>query len=859
MVIILLIGGIVLFATSRQQEQRLKLLEAELGSLRALLAALPERAVEPVSAPEPEAIVAPMPAHQAVAETPILPVVSPHPEPEFEPAQAEPADVEPARESLAALFERFVAGRLLIWVGGIALAVSGVFLVRYSIQLGLIGPRVRMILAAAFGLALIAAGEAARRRPDLAGDARVAQALVGAGIFVLYATTYGALTLYGLISLGVASVLMALITAGALLMSLRHGAPTAVMGLVGGFLTPALVGDPDSSAVPLLFYLGLLNLGLFSVAFRRGWTWLAAAAVIFSFLWTGPLLLVDARDDAIAAGIFIVVIAVAASLVQPGTGRQLRLVQPAMIGLVQLAFLVARVDIDPAAWALFGALSLACLALAVLRAEHRWLPVAALGLALLMLAGETFVPDREVALVVAPAISLLFAGVAVPMALRGRDRLLWTGIACAGLAGPVLILRLGEGDLLAPLYWGAIVAALGLGLAVLAWALSRRPDRALTVAASTATLLLMVAITDWVGERDLAPSWLLVGLAVAGAGRRLRGPELAAVAAAVALCAVLAAVAHTGPLWLTVQLALAGEPAYVTNLPRPLDALLALLLPAALLVLLWRLLADAPVRVQAPVLWTALVLALGGSYVLYKQLFALGDLAGFAERGFAERAVLNQLLFAAGWLLAWRRLGPPLLATIFTALAAGRLIWFDLLLHNPLWERQQVGALPVLNLILLAFGGAAIWLWLERRRADPKTAQTWLGLFLVALVAGTALLVRQSFQGAYLNGPELPIGESYGYSLGGLLLSIALLIAGVRLADGALRVAGLALLTATICKVFLVDAGALDGLLRILSFLGLGVALIGVNKLYVTVLKRERTGMANAVDAGGKDAPPTPS
>jgi uncharacterized membrane protein len=59
----------------------------------------------------------------------------------------------------------------------------------------------------------------------------------------------------------------------------------------------------------------------------------------------------------------------------------------------------------------------------------------------------------------------------------------------------------------------------------------------------------------------------------------------------------------------------------------------------------------------------------------------------------------------------------------------------------------------------------------------------------------------------------------------------------VRRGDGALRVAGLALLTATICKVFLIDAAALEGLLRILSFLGLGLALIGINKLYVTVLK----------------------
>jgi hypothetical protein len=568
-----------------------------------------------------------------------------------------------------------------------------------------------MILAALFGLGLIGAGEAARRRPALAGDARVAQALVGAGIFVLYAATYGSLTLYGLISLAAASVLMAAITGGALVLALRHGAPTAVMGLVGGFLTPALVGDPDSSAVPLLFYLALLNLALFAVAYRRAWTWLAAAAVIFSFLWMGPLLFTDARGDALAAGIFVVVIAVAGSLARPGEGRQLRVLQPAMIGLVQLAVLVGRADLGGPAWALFGVLSLASLVLAVLRPEHRWLPVAALGLALLLLGAETIRPGTALALTVAAGLTAAFGGVGAAMALRGRDRRLWTGLACAAAAGPALVLRLGEPQLLAPAAWGAILAALALGPAALAWAHAGRPaaaepNRPLGIAAGAAAAMLMIAVTDWVGPRDIAPGWLLIALLLGHAGRRTGQRVLYLLAFAVACCAVLAAIGNTGPLWTAVQLSVFGEPALLPKLPGPLHALLALLVPAALLVLLWRLL-DGAAELRPPVAWTALILGLGGGYVLYKHLFAVADLAQFAERGFAERTVLNQLLFAAGALAGWRglatRLTAPtraLIAAIFTGLAAGRLVWFDLLLHNPLWERQQVGSLPVLNLLL---------------------------------------------------------------------------------------------------------------------------------------------------------------
>ena len=70
------------------------------------------------------------------------------------------------------------------------------------------------------------------------------------------------------------------------------------------------------------------------------------------------------------------------------------------------------------------------------------------------------------------------------------------------------------------------------------------------------------------------------------------------------------------------------------------------------------------------------------------------------------------------------------------------------------------------------------------------------------------------------------------------LLSVALLLWGWRRGDRPIRVAGLAVLTVTIVKVFAVDAAALTGVLRILSFAGLGGALIGMGKLYGTILGR---------------------
>ena len=158
---------------------------------------------------------------------------------------------------------------------------------------------------------------------------------------------------------------------------------------------------------------------------------------------------------------------------------------------------------------------------------------------------------------------------------------------------------------------------------------------------------------------------------------------------------------------------------------------------------------------------------------------------------------------------------------------------------------QYVGALPVLNLILPQYLLGALWLYLARRRANRATRSGfWLVAFLAALVMGTMLRVRQGFHGPILTGFDLPIAEFYGYSLAGLVVSIGLLLAGIRLPDKALRLAGLVLLTATIVKVFLVDASELEGVLRILSFLGLGIALIGIGRLYGPVLRAEAKATA---------------
>jgi uncharacterized membrane protein len=447
--------------------------------------------------------------------------------PEDEPSGVEAGEPEgpPVRETAAGLFERFVGGRLLIWIGGIAIAVAGMFLVRHSIDL--VTPEARMIAAALLGIALIGAGEYARAGRLLADDPRIGQALVGAGVVTLYAAAYGSHLLFGLIGSGTAAALMLLITVAALALSLRHGAPAAAMGLVGGFSTPMLVGDADAGALPVLFYIALLDVAIFAIAWRRKWIWLAPAAVLLSFAWTGYFTL-ERVEDALAAGMFAALLGVTASLPRSEERRSVSLVQPAIIALLQTSVLVVRGDLDLPAWLLFGAVAAATVPLAMLRPEQRFAPPAALLLALLLIAIKAEGPDPILPWAAAAA-TLVFGGAAL---LPRGERPVSALTAAAALAGPLLILRLLRPELLSHTAWG--LTALGLALAAfgLLRILRARPASghatqvAAFGAALTGALLLGFAGYDLTARDFVSGSWLAAAIGLLFAGMRLHDKAL---------------------------------------------------------------------------------------------------------------------------------------------------------------------------------------------------------------------------------------------------------------------------------------------------------------------------------------------
>lgn len=321
-------------------------------------------------------------------------------------------------------FEDLFGRRLPIWAGGIALAVAGLFLVRYSIEAGLITPSVRVIFGFAFGLALLAAAEAAYRYEGFVKDERVRQALAGAGLATLYASFYLAGSVYGLLGSTASFIGLALVTLAAIGLSFRFGLPSAVLGLVGGFAAPTLVGSDEANLPMLALYLALITAGLALTGRRQDRAWLGLASLGGGLGW-GLLLLTKGPgsvSDIIAIGGFLLLLGAAMPLLLAndslrGFGRLV----VAGLATLQMAALVDQAGYVFLAWSLYAFLAAGIAALGWRHPKMRDGSAIAAATALWILAIWPS-PAADNFRMVTAAFALIFAGVPLIHIWRGQQR-----------------------------------------------------------------------------------------------------------------------------------------------------------------------------------------------------------------------------------------------------------------------------------------------------------------------------------------------------------------------------------------------------------------------------------------------------
>jgi predicted membrane protein DUF2339 len=189
-------------------------------------------------------------------------------------------------------------------VAGIALVVGAVLFLKISIDRGWLAPPIRVLIGVITAIVLLVVCERkAARRYHV-----TANALDAAAIAILFSTFFAAHALWDLIPTTPTFLLLALVTAVAVLLSIRRESMfIAVLGLLGGFLTPILLSTGENRPIPLFSYLLLLNVGLAWVAYQKRWPALTVLSAIFTtiYQWGWVIKFLHESSLSLAMGVFL--------------------------------------------------------------------------------------------------------------------------------------------------------------------------------------------------------------------------------------------------------------------------------------------------------------------------------------------------------------------------------------------------------------------------------------------------------------------------------------------------------------------------------------------------------------------------
>lgn len=257
-------------------ESRLEQVESELADVTARLYRL-EAEMEPEPPPSvPRRVHAPRPEVQ----WPKAPVERP--------------------ERTAFDFEAVFGGRILAWIGGLAILFGAVLFLGMAISRGWLDDGTRTIIAAAISLVALVGGIWLHERR---GRTEAARALVASAISGLFGTIVVATQAYSLISPELGLALGAAVAAIGFAIAVRWRSPlVAAVGSLGALASPVLVGVGGSGLS--IAFVALALAGSVGILLWQRWDWLALGAFIISAPQLVAWVAIDGRDH-LALGIAV--------------------------------------------------------------------------------------------------------------------------------------------------------------------------------------------------------------------------------------------------------------------------------------------------------------------------------------------------------------------------------------------------------------------------------------------------------------------------------------------------------------------------------------------------------------------------
>ena len=793
-----------------REQQRMESLEVRIAVLeRAVGVAQPEP-------PKPERPVVAAPRAAAPLPPPRPAPAAPRPAP----APQRPAAA-PERPAVSINLEDLFGGRVLAWIGGIAVLVGLALFFALAVSNGWIGETARTVLAGAGAAGLLSLGVWLREHKSQAEAALVA---AGAGLAGLFMTITVAAEVYDLIPGLPAFVLAGVVGAAAMVLAVRWRSQViAALGIVGSLLAPVMVDAPTTgTTIALLF---TITVASGAVLVWQRWDWLGVATLVIATpQWVSWLFETES-----ALGMLVALCAFGAAGILAAVGFELRLSH-------------ARLRASSSLLLAGNAIVLSAAGFLALDADghttfgHAWLGgLAALHLVLGLAGSSSKRISHDLQLLVL-AIGVLLADVAFAAVFSGPL------LALGWAASTVMFAAIARGRRHVPS--DALLAQLGLG-GHLALAIGH----ALVHDASPAS-----------ASGPLDVSGLLVTAAIAAAcftSARIASDRADLRAAldivGLAFVAYLTALAAEGPAlaiaW-TVEAVTVARIAQTRRDPVALAGMAGFLTLAATHVLA----AEAPLDVVAtggPVsALDALAVAVFGiaAFICARLTGAMSREVRIALDGVAA---ITGLYLAAATLDGAAFAGACGAAALAMAAVARRIRSHALVLAAGAYAMVALGHalafeappesflygaadLPAAIVALVSAAAAPLllarWEWLDRQTRTVVATTGALTLLYLASVTIVSLVGSGGGE-AVLDLDVRQQGQALVSALWGLVGVVALVI-GLRRDIRELRVGALLLLFATTAKVFMFDLAALTSIYRVGSFIALGLLLLAGSFAY---------------------------
>lgn len=741
--------------------------------------------------------------------------------------------------------QRIAAANTIVKVGLAMLFLGLVFLARFAAENVSLPLEVRLAGIGATGVVLLVTGWRLRLRSRGYG-----LLLQGGGVAVVYLTLFAAVKLAGLQPLALVFALMLSVSLLAALLAVKQDAQAlAVVAALGGYATPLLLSTGGGAIAMLLGYDFVLGLGVALVAWFKHWPRLNLIAFGFTAVVASAWGLTGytPADYAVAQGFLIAFwLLFTAVLLMPGrraqapevwlqstllfgvpvfgSGMQYALLKPDSTAIAVAALVIGAAYVGLAAWVRR-------------RAAHALVFEAFIALGAVF--GTLVIPFALSAEATAGAWALEGAG-AVWLGLRQRRlRVLACGLALMALGGVTLVWSLSHGDashVPSQLLNALLIAAAGLGAARF---LGRDDSRAWHAAVA-------FALVGW------GTAWLAVAAGIV-LGQWVPAPHEWAVSVALG-AAISAVLLGLQALW---RWPTAAWPT-------------ALLLPAwGLLGILGTVLHGAPLQAGGvwalPLAWVAQALVLQRTAphwpALLRNATHAGSLLAFALLGALQgrhwTADLGDPGSAWGW-LGWLLVPALLLAAVlyqqrrtpeqqawplrlapaaYAQAGAGVLslalaVWVLIANWASPGSAQPLPYIPVLNPLDLGIAAAllAIVAWLSSPAAAKLPTQMLAVPAMLAFLWLNGMLIR-----CFHHWGDVPYhvegwldsrGVQTGLALLWSALALVLMLLGTHRQQRAPWLAGAVLLGAVVLKLMVFDLQGSGTVLRIVSFIGVGVLML---------------------------------